>query len=251
MKGWVLTDFKKAEGQSVSEHISLDGEMVECDNKADFKKAAGQSVSEHMISLDCKMVECDDKTKGLVRVCAIDAEYKVHPSIANLIFDADILMCMDFAINNTKMGFWVLVDMLVKPESPVIDYLTPITGIFEADLRHVTCGFHEAQAILGYEFREDDKPHDCVIDATIQMKIVHHVLKHGIKGPIDIQTKMLDEGQLCKLYFHSIPQPVSVHDLQKLIPQEHPCLLDAISWSNAKYGTTFAVFTSIKVQVFS
>ncbi|MCO5569676.1 hypothetical protein L7F22_023392 [Adiantum nelumboides] len=43
----------------------------------------------------------------------------------------------------------------------------------------------------------------------------------------------LDEGQLCKLYFHSIPQPVSVHDLQKLIPQEHPCLLDAISWSIA------------------
>ncbi|MCO5607725.1 hypothetical protein L7F22_061924 [Adiantum nelumboides] len=272
-QGWVLTDFKKAEGQSVSEHVSLDDETVECDNKADFKKAGVQSVSEHMISLDCEMVECDDKTKGLVRVCAIDAEYKV------------------------------LVDMLVKPERPVIDYLTPITGISEADLRHVTCGFHEAQtavlallsldtilvghslhndlkalkidhprvidtsflfrfrnkpecynaglnslckAILGYEFREDDKPHDCVIDATIPMRIVHHVLKHGIEGPIDIQIKTLDEGQLCKLYFHSIPQPVSVHDLQKLIPQEHPCLLDAISWSNAKYGTTFAVFKSIK-----
>ncbi|KAI5080556.1 hypothetical protein GOP47_0003739 [Adiantum capillus-veneris] len=244
-KGWVLTDSKKAEGQSVTEH---------------------------MISLDCEMVDCDNKTKGLVRVCAIDAEYKL------------------------------LVDMLVKPERPVIDYLTPITGISEADLTDVTCSFYEAQtavlkllnsdtilvghslhndlkalkidhprlidtsflfqfrnkpdcynaglnslckAILGYEFREDGKPHDCVIDATIPMRIVHHVLKHGIEGSIDIPAKMLDEGQLCKLYFHGIPPPVSVHDLQKLIPHDCPCDLDDISWSNVKYGTTYAVFRNI------
>lgn len=225
-----------------------------------------------MLSLDCEMVVCDDNKRALVRVCVVDDEEKV------------------------------LLDMLVKPRIPVIDYLTPITGICEADLKNVTCGILEAQtavlklltadtilvghslhndlnalkidhprvidtsflfqfcnkpesynaglnslckAVLGYEFRDDGKPHDCLLDATIPMKIVRHTLKHGIKGPIDIQEKVLDEGQLCKLYFHGIPQPVSVNDLQKLIPDDCSCDIDAISWAKNKSGTTYGVFSCI------
>eukprot|EP00250_Pteridium_aquilinum_P017482 c23650_g1_i1 orf=109-1629(+) len=238
----------------------------------DLNKADGQSKQEHMLSLDCEMVVCDGENKELVRVCVVDEEDKV------------------------------LLDMLVKPTRPVIDYLTPITGICEVDLKHITCGFLDAQAavlklltsdtilvghslhndlkalkidhsrvidtsflfqfrnkpesynaglnslckaILGHEFREDGKPHDCLLDATIPMKIVHHTLKHGIKGPIDIQVKMLDEGQLCKLYFHGIPHPVSVNDLQKLIPDDCLCKIDAISWAKNKSGTTYGVFSCI------
>lgn len=47
------------------------------------------------------------------------------------------------------------------------------------------------QAILGYEFRDDGKPHDCLLDAMIPMRIVCHTLKYGIKGPIDIEEKMV------------------------------------------------------------
>ncbi|KAH7295524.1 hypothetical protein KP509_27G053300 [Ceratopteris richardii] len=244
-EGWVLTDSKKAD----------DGDM-----------------NERMISLDCEMVDCDDNTKAIVRVCAVDAEYKV------------------------------LLDMLVKPNRPVLDYLTSITGICEADLQNTTCSFLDAQAavlnlltcntilvghslhndlkalkidharlidtsflfqfrnkpesfnaglnslckaVLGYTFRDDTKPHDCILDATIPMKIVHHVLMHGINGPLDIESKMIDEGQLCKLYFHGIPKVVSVNDLQKLIPQNCSCSLNEISWSGGKYGTTYGIFKSI------
>lgn len=237
----------------------------------ELEKADGLSKQEHMLSMDCEMVVCEDGERELVRVCVVNSECKM------------------------------MLDMLVKPTKPVIDYLTPITGMCEADLKHVTCDFSDAQtavlnlitfdtilvghslhndlkalkidhlrvidtsfifqyrnkpecynaglnnlckAVLGYEFREDGKPHDCLIDATIPMRIVLHRLEHGLKGPIDIQEKMLDEGQLCKLYFHSIPHSVTAKDLQKVIPNKFPCEIEAISWVKNRPGTTYGVFRS-------
>ena len=52
------------------------------------------------------------------------------------------------------------------------------------------CVVHQ-QAVLKYEFREDGKPHNCLDDAIIPMKIVLHTLEHGLKSPIDIPTKLV------------------------------------------------------------
>ena len=43
------------------------------------------------------------------------------------------------------------------------------------------------QAVLGYRFRDEGAPHDCLTDAIIPMRIVLHVLEHRLKGRIVIQ----------------------------------------------------------------
>jgi hypothetical protein len=36
------------------------------------------------------------------------------------------------------------------------------------------------QAVLKYDFREEDKPHNCLDDAIIPMRIVHDWIQHGV-----------------------------------------------------------------------
>ena len=43
------------------------------------------------------------------------------------------------------------------------------------------------QAVLGYKFRDEGAPHDCLTDAIIPMRIVLHVLEHRLKGRVVIQ----------------------------------------------------------------
>jgi hypothetical protein len=46
-----------------------------------------------------------------------------------------------------------------------------------------------AQAVLGYHFRDDEGPHDCLKDAIIPMQIVLNILEHGLDRPIIIEDK--------------------------------------------------------------
>lgn len=36
------------------------------------------------------------------------------------------------------------------------------------------------QAVLKYDFREEDKPHNCLDDAIIPMRIVQYWIQHGV-----------------------------------------------------------------------
>eukprot|EP00249_Psilotum_nudum_P013285 c24260_g1_i1 orf=264-1943(+) len=228
------------------------------------------SSSDRMISLDCEMVLCDHGKKELVRVCVVDHDCKT------------------------------LLDMLVKPERPVVDYLTFVTGVSAVDLEGVTCTPLAAQkevmklltpgtilvghslhndlkalkinhvrvidtalifkyhnktesylvglndickAVLGHGFREDGKPHNCLDDAIIPMRIVHHKLKLGLNEALDIQTDMQNDEQLSKLLIHSIPTPLTVNDLEGVFPREYQCEIQDITWSKA--GRTYAIFRSI------
>ena len=45
------------------------------------------------------------------------------------------------------------------------------------------------QAVLGYHFRDEEAPHDCLRDAIIPMQIVLNTLEHGLNRAIIIEEK--------------------------------------------------------------
>ena len=63
-----------------------------------------------------------------------------------------------------------------------------------------------SQAVLGYHFRDDEAPHDCLKDAMIPMQIVLNTLEHGLNRPITIEDKKVllqfqfDHSNLIGLY---------------------------------------------------
>ncbi|KAL0714002.1 hypothetical protein Bca4012_020980 [Brassica carinata] len=74
--------------------------------------------STEMVAVDCEMVLCDDGTEGLVRVAAVDRHLKV------------------------------ILDEFVKPDKPVVDYRTDITGITAEDIEKATLSLVDIQETL-------------------------------------------------------------------------------------------------------
>ncbi|CAA7055914.1 unnamed protein product [Microthlaspi erraticum] len=74
--------------------------------------------STEMIAVDCEMVLCEDGTEGLVRVGVVDRELKV------------------------------ILDKFVKPNKPVVDYRTEITGITAEDIENATLSLADIQETL-------------------------------------------------------------------------------------------------------
>ncbi|KAF8044717.1 hypothetical protein N665_7180s0002 [Sinapis alba] len=74
--------------------------------------------STEMVAVDCEMVLCDDGTEGLVRVGAVDRHLKV------------------------------ILDEFVKPDKPVVDYRTDITGITAEDIEKATLSLLDIQETL-------------------------------------------------------------------------------------------------------
>lgn len=68
-----------------------------------------------MLSVDCEMVLCHDGTEEVVEVCVVDKKLKVK------------------------------LKSLVKPNKPVADYRTEITGVSAEDLEGVTCSLTDIQ----------------------------------------------------------------------------------------------------------
>ncbi|KAF8098469.1 hypothetical protein N665_0266s0037 [Sinapis alba] len=74
--------------------------------------------STEMVAVDCEMVLCDDGTEGLVRVGAVDRHLKV------------------------------ILDEFVKPDKPVVDYRTDITGITAEVIEKATLSLLDIQETL-------------------------------------------------------------------------------------------------------
>ncbi|CAN0863936.1 Small RNA degrading nuclease 1 [Linum grandiflorum] len=81
------------------------------------KPAKGSKLasSNKMLAVDCEMVLCEDGTDGLVRVCVVDSDLQVK------------------------------LDEKVKPDKPITDYRTEITGIKSGDLDDVTFSLRNVQ----------------------------------------------------------------------------------------------------------
>eukprot|EP00803_Ostreobium_quekettii_P005621 evm.model.scf_2414.1 EVM.evm.TU.scf_2414.1 scf_2414:2576-15092(+) len=80
----------------------------------------------------------------------------------------------------------VLVDELVRPDHPIVDYLTPYSGITEEMLRHVKTSLADAQDLFLRHVSED----------TI---VVGHSLENDLKAIKILHSKVLDT---CHLYPH-------------------------------------------------
>lgn len=71
--------------------------------------------STDLVAVDCEMVLCDNGTEGLVRVGVVDRDLKV------------------------------ILDEFVKPDKPVVDYRTDITGITAEDIEKATLSLVDIQ----------------------------------------------------------------------------------------------------------
>ncbi|VVB05117.1 unnamed protein product [Arabis nemorensis] len=74
--------------------------------------------STEIIAVDCEMVLCEDGTEGLVRVGVVDRDLKV------------------------------ILDTFVKPDKPIVDYRTDITGITAEDIEKATLSVADVQETL-------------------------------------------------------------------------------------------------------
>ncbi|KAG2257652.1 hypothetical protein Bca52824_076946 [Brassica carinata] len=74
--------------------------------------------STDLVAVDCEMVLCDNGTEGLVRVGVVDRDLKV------------------------------ILDEFVKPDKPVVDYRTDITGITAEDIEKATLSLVDIQETL-------------------------------------------------------------------------------------------------------
>lgn len=83
-----------------------------------LRKLPNLSSSERLISIDCEMVRCEDGSEEVVKVCAVDQNLET------------------------------VMDLLVKPSKPVVNYLTEITGVTAEDLEGVTCNLKDLQKKL-------------------------------------------------------------------------------------------------------
>ncbi|KAF8082675.1 hypothetical protein N665_0812s0005 [Sinapis alba] len=111
--------------------------------------------STDMIAVDCEMVLCEDGTEGLVRVGAVD-----------------------------RHGM-VILDKFVKPDKPIVDYRTTITGVTAHDIDNATLSVVDIQKelqpylskgaiLVGHSLNKDMKvlkiDHPKVIDTALVFK---------------------------------------------------------------------------------
>ncbi|CAM6033323.1 unnamed protein product [Sphagnum compactum] len=173
-------------------------------------------VPERLIARDCEMVDCEGGEAQIVKIFAVDR-------------NCDIL-----------------IDELVLPNKKVVDYLTHITGVKAEDLEGVSLTQEAVQAVLRYDFRVEGKPHNCLDDAIVPMRLVLHRLEHGLEESDITQSERVKQESVSKLFLHKLPNFLTVTDLQTLFTIEFPCEIqvEITVKSQHKTGSTYAVFKS-------
>uniref|UniRef100_A0A7N0T9V1 Exonuclease domain-containing protein n=1 Tax=Kalanchoe fedtschenkoi TaxID=63787 RepID=A0A7N0T9V1_KALFE len=83
-----------------------------------LRKNPKKQKANEMVAIDCEMVLCEDGTEALVKVCVVDRNLQVK------------------------------LDELVKPDKPVVDYRTEITGVSANDLEGVSLTLSDVQQSL-------------------------------------------------------------------------------------------------------
>ncbi|AED90886.1 small RNA degrading nuclease 2 [Arabidopsis thaliana] len=130
-----------------------------------------------MIAIDCEMVLCEDGSEAVVRVAAVDRDLKV------------------------------ILDEFVKPNQPVVDYRTFITGLTAQDLEKATISVVDIQEkllmfisedtiLVGQSLNHDLKvlkvDHARVIDTSLVFKYNYD----GTRRPLRLKRPSLN--YLCK-----------------------------------------------------
>ncbi|OAE25728.1 hypothetical protein AXG93_4368s1880 [Marchantia polymorpha subsp. ruderalis] len=248
--------------------------------RSDIVKAEDLSSSPKLLAMDCEMVLCDDGTSQVVRVCVVDRdletiidtlvqpskkvkEYKSHitgvtaddlKSVTVTQSDIQTQVKRKLSPGSIVIGHSVHNDLraLHIDHRRVIDtaYLFPIQNrarIWSPPLREL------CKIVLGYDFRDDSKPHDCLEDAKIPMKLVLNCIEHGL-SPISIPDEV-DEAVLSKLLIHRVPKEVNYESLKLIFPRRISFEFQEIEkdgmngngTSKSRFYSTYAVFASKEV----
>ncbi|KAG2329459.1 hypothetical protein Bca52824_000639 [Brassica carinata] len=141
--------------------------------------------STEMVAVDCEMVLCDDGTEGLVRVAAVDRHLKV------------------------------ILDEFVKPDKPVVDYRTDITGITAEDIEKATLSLVDIQETL----------QPFLSNGAI---LVGHSLNKDLEG----KFKQVSQKSVCCFYWSNI-----IVTLITVLKIDHPKVIDTalvFKYSNAR-----------------
>ncbi|KAG0564955.1 hypothetical protein KC19_8G152400 [Ceratodon purpureus] len=228
-----------------------------------------------LISLDCEMVTCEGDVKDLVRVCAVGSDY-------NTLIDELVVPngnVTDYLTSITGVSEKDLKGVTLTQadaQKLVLDLLTPGTILVGHSLHHdlralkidhkrvidTALLFRDpswppaycpglsnlCQAILKYNFRDDEKPHDCLEDAIVPMRLVHYRLEHDVSSlSLPLPRKGVNQEDLSKLLLHMLPNFVPVSSLRSIFPKDSACRIQDIVYKNkGKRGSTVAVFESIE-----
>ncbi|CAH2077378.1 unnamed protein product, partial [Thlaspi arvense] len=142
------------------------------------KSEAMKSTKIEMVAIDCEMVQCIDGSEAVVRVAAVDRRLKV------------------------------ILDEFVKPDQPILDYRTDITGLTAEDLEHAATlsvvdiqeklrrFLSEDTILIGQSLNNDMKvlkiDHARVIDTSLVFRYTYP----GARKPRRLQRPSLN--YLCK-----------------------------------------------------
>lgn len=100
--------------------------------------------------------------------------------------------------------------------------------------------------MLGYDLREEGKPHNCLDDAIAAMRLTLSKLERGLNDPLDMGDFEVNEADFSKLCIHKIPIGTSQDKLQNLFPEKYSVEIQAFSRVKNKHCTTFVVFKTMK-----
>ncbi|KAI3859978.1 hypothetical protein MKX03_008521 [Papaver bracteatum] len=144
--------------------------------------------SDKMVAIDCEMVLCEDGTEAVVQVCVVDQNLEVK------------------------------LDTLVKPNKPIVDYRSEITGITAKDLEGVTCSLADVQ------------------------KSMKKLLSHGtilIGHSLNCDSSM--ELLVGNLHCASLAR-VAADELRKIFPEDSTVVLEPFYKPQAKQYYASAIF---------
>ncbi|CAN1343209.1 Small RNA degrading nuclease 3 [Linum perenne] len=220
--------------------------------------------SNKILAVDCEMVLCEDGTDALARVCVVDCDLevkldeKVNPNkpIADYRTkitginpgDLDEVKCSLRAIQrrmkkllsrgqNILVGHGLYNDLLALK----IDHARVIDTslIFKNSNGRIPSLRGLCKAILGYELREENAPHNCLDDAQTAMKIVLETMKLGIDKVIPkiaSEVKHVPEDKLATLLLHKIPSTVPAEKLKEIFPANFTIQLEDTAGLQQKYA---------------
>ncbi|CAN1191189.1 Small RNA degrading nuclease 1 [Linum perenne] len=227
--------------------------------------------SNKILAVDCEMVLCEDGTDALARVCVVDCDLevkldeKVNPNkpIADYRTkitginpgDLDEVKCSLRAIQrrmkkllsrgqNILVGHGLYNDLLALK----IDHARVIDTslIFKNSNGRIPSLRGLCKAILGYELREENAPHNCLDDAQTAMKIVLETMKLGIDKVIPkiaSEVKHVPEDKLATLLLHKIPSTVPAEKLKEIFPANFTIQLETVK-AQGKHYSVHAIFTT-------
>lgn len=236
-------------------------------------KLPNSSSPDRLIAIDCEMVRCEDGSEEVVKVCAVDQNLEtlidllVKPSkpVANYLTEITGVTAEDLeGVTCNLKAVQKKLKKLLKPNTIVVghslhhdlralkvDHARVIDTAFIFQYQNKPSCYTPSlsklcEVVLGYDLREEGKPHICLDDAIAAMRLTLSKLDRGLNDPLDMGDLEVNEADFSKLYIHRIPVGTSKDEVQNLFPKKYSAEIQAFSRVKNKHCTTYAVFKTME-----